>query len=394
MERTVDSIELVKIAEDRILQLQTKSIDLSLNELADMHKNGELNISPEYQRLFRWDEEKQSRFIESLILEMPIPAIYVVETDDGIYDLVDGLQRISSYLHFRGEIYNYEEIRKRIEIARYDDQDDETDEGDEEKSDETIEENTRRDFLVLQGCDIIPELNGLTTDTLPRLFDIRLKRMPIRVEVIRKTSDPTLRYHLFKRLNTGGEELTAQEIRNCTIRILGDEFINFIQECANDSNFQQLIRFKKTKKLKQYDSELVLRYFANKNDIENYEHIIDDFLTEYLEKVTEKKEAFDYRHEKEVFCRTFAFLYDIYREQETGAFSITKARFNANLYDALCVGVAKAEPWNITGIDAYRRLEALKQNPDFRNIVVGGGQNTKNKLIRRISMVQDTLTME
>lgn len=67
-----------------------------------MYKNMELTISPDYQRLFRWEEEKQSRFVESLILEMPVPPIFVIETDDGVYELIDGLQRISSYLHFRG----------------------------------------------------------------------------------------------------------------------------------------------------------------------------------------------------------------------------------------------------------------------------------------------------
>ena len=94
---------LIENVDSQIIKIRTKSLDVSFNELYDMYKNGELTISPDYQRLFRWEEEKQSRFIESLILEMPVPPIFVIETGDGIYELIDGLQRISSYLHFRGE---------------------------------------------------------------------------------------------------------------------------------------------------------------------------------------------------------------------------------------------------------------------------------------------------
>ncbi|MFP3633068.1 DUF262 domain-containing protein, partial [Burkholderia sp. SIMBA_045] len=70
----------------------------------DMYLDGELDIKPEYQRLFRWTEGARSRFIESLLLEMPVPPIYVVEDENGSYELIDGLQRFSSYLHLRGHL--------------------------------------------------------------------------------------------------------------------------------------------------------------------------------------------------------------------------------------------------------------------------------------------------
>jgi len=94
---------LIENVDSQIINIRTKSLDVSFNELYDMYTDGELVISPDYQRLFRWEEEKQSRFIESLILEMPVPPIFVIEVNDGIYELIDGLQRVSSYLHFRGE---------------------------------------------------------------------------------------------------------------------------------------------------------------------------------------------------------------------------------------------------------------------------------------------------
>lgn len=87
-----------------VRQASTQALDISFNELLDMYANQELNIRPDYQRLFRWTEGKRSRFIESLILEMPVPPIFVIEESDGKYQLIDGLQRISSYLHLRGKL--------------------------------------------------------------------------------------------------------------------------------------------------------------------------------------------------------------------------------------------------------------------------------------------------
>src|SRR3979490_1568500 len=100
----VSVVDLITAIETRLKKVSTQSLDLSFNELLDMYDNDELDISPDYQRLFQWSEGARSRFIESLLLEMPVPPIYVVEQEEGRYLLIDGLQRISSYLHLRGEL--------------------------------------------------------------------------------------------------------------------------------------------------------------------------------------------------------------------------------------------------------------------------------------------------
>lgn len=266
---------LIQNVDSQIINIRTKSLDISFNELYDMYKNNELEISPDYQRLFRWGEEKQSRFIESLILEMPVPPIFVIETDDGIYELIDGLQRISSYLHFRGERLG----------------------------------ETEDDFLVLNGCDIVNDLNGLIFDNLPKALQIKIKRSFVRMEVIRKDSEPSLKYHMFKRLNTGGELLSAQEIRNCTIRLLGPDGINFIKSCSKNKDFISVINKIPEEKIKtKYDQELVLRFFALKNDIANYKYPVTEYLTKYLEKITTGELPFDYEKEKDIFEKTFNFI--------------------------------------------------------------------------------------
>lgn len=268
---------LIENVDSQIIKIRTKSLDVSFNELYDMYQNKELTISPDYQRLFRWGEEKQSRFVESLILEMPVPPIFVIETDDGVYELIDGLQRISSYLHFRGERLG----------------------------------ETEDNFLELQGCDIVDDLNGLTFDKLPKALQIKIKRSFVRMEVIKKESEISLKYHMFKRLNTGGELLSAQEIRNCTIRLLGSSGINFLEECSKNDDFKSVInRIAADKRKTRYDQELILRFFAIKNDIENYKYPVTEFLTRYLEKITTKVIQFDYEKEKKIFEQTFKFIND------------------------------------------------------------------------------------
>ena len=79
--------------------LRTERLDVSFGEILNMYENGEIIIDPAFQRLFRWDEEQKTRFIESILLGIPIPPIFVAANSEGIWELVDGLQRISTFYH-------------------------------------------------------------------------------------------------------------------------------------------------------------------------------------------------------------------------------------------------------------------------------------------------------
>lgn len=354
---------VIKAIDNQAKSVKTKSLDISFNELLDMYNNQELIIDPDYQRMFRWSEEKQSMFIESLILEMPLPPIFVIESSDGNYELIDGLQRISTYLHFR-----YKDI----------------------------EDSIRKDFcsdrikseLVLTGCDIVKELNEYTFDDLPRAVQLKLKRNFIRMEVLRKETDKSLRYHMFKRLNTGGELLSNQEVRNCTIRLLGNEFNNFIIECSEYEYFKMAIAnvvadYAITKK----DQELVLRYFALKNNLINYKKDLDFFLTDYMEKVTTRELPFDYAKEKEVFEKTFKCLYEIDGKNAfSSVISLEENKFKTDIimyfYDSFTCGIAQcADILGEKTPEAMKRaLNSLRKNTDFLKTRTGGKRNTEERI--------------
>lgn len=355
---------LIENVDSQIIQIRTKSLDVSFNELYDMYKDGELTIAPDYQRLFRWEEEKQSRFVESLILEMPVPPIFVIETQDGVYELIDGLQRISSYLHFRGEKLG----------------------------------ETEDDFLVLQGCDIVPDLNGLNFNMLPKALQIKIKRSFVRMEVIKKESETSLKYHMFKRLNTGGELLSAQEIRNCTIRLLGSTAIDFLEECSRDDNFKSVIKrigYEKSKT--KYDQELVLRFFATKNDIESYRYPVTEYLTRYLEKMTTTEGYFDYVKEKQIFQDTFAFINQQFGEE---AFSgktqsgTIRNEFVLYYFDGIAVPVARLIDKIKTCSCGYKikeRICDIKYGTELQSYKTGSVNGVKKRIELFTEGVQEIL---
>lgn len=367
---STEGYDLIKAVEEKIQGVRTKNLDLSFNEILDMYTDEELVIKPEYQRLFRWSEGSQSRFIESLILEMPVPPIFVIEREEGVYELIDGLQRISSYLHFRG-----------INPFPKDGED-------------------KKHFLVLSECDIVPELNGKSYNELPKPLEIKLKRNFIRVEILRKESDQRLRYHMFKRLNTGGEKLSDQEIRNCTIRLLDGTFNDFIVEISGSKNFRKCISNVSDEKIeKLYDQELVLRFFAFKNYRDKYKHDVGDFLTEYMEAVSDPKNTdiqFNYFDEKHIFEKTFYILDNTLGEQIFSGTNVKGnfiTRFLTYHFEAFSIGIqSHLDKIDVKDNECLQRLKELfisiKKDVDFRAITTGGGKNYSGPLQERIKFVE------
>jgi hypothetical protein len=341
---------LIELIDEKISQVRTTSLDISFNELLDMYQSEELIISPDYQRLFRWSEEKESRFIETLILELPLPPIFVIEIEEGKYELIDGLQRISTYLHFRGVL------------------------------------ETKDEALKLIDCDIVPELNGLTYEEFPKSLQIKLKRNFIRVEVLRKESDVNLRYHMFKRLNSGGEILSAQEIRNCTIRILNQEINNFIVNLSEDTNFKNTIsNISKDEIDKKRNEELVLRFFTLKNDLDNYIYPFDEYLTKYMENVAIGKSEFNYEIEKNIFVKTFKVLNkilgkDIFATQSS--YRNYQSNFVQYLYDGLILGIQSYLD-ELDSFDDIEKLQTLfteiKSNDEIYRKRTGSKSNIKTR---------------
>lgn len=363
-----DPASLIQAVDSAVTRVRTRALDVSFNELFDMYKSKELVISPDFQRLFRWSPTKQSQFIESLILELPVPPIYVIEVEDGVYELIDGLQRISSYFHFRGIHPQDGEAEER--------------------------------FLTLEGCDVLPDINGLTYEDLPQAVQIKLKRHFIRMEVLRRETDPHLRYHMFKRLNTGGEILSPQEIRNCTIRLLDNTFNEFLKALSKNEDYQKCMdQLTDEKREQMYLEEYVLRFFALKNNTAGYVKEIGDFLTAYMEAVSDpdrKDMAFDQDAERAAFEKTFRILTEALGH---GAFSgfndkgTPMGYFSALHFEAFTLGLQKK--LDAISLDDQATFDKLKDalvgaktDAEFKKMTTGGGKNYSAALKQRIEFVE------
>jgi len=375
--RSLATQEELSLAVDNERKRATvRSLDLSFNELADMYKTGEIRIAPAYQRLFRWSVAKQSQFIESIILEMPIPPIYAVEKSESEWELIDGLQRFSTYLHFTGQ----------LQLPGPD------------------PEVNKNDFLELIACDIVPALNGMKFADLTTGLKHRVRRATLRVEVVRREGNPRFAYHMFKRLNTGGEPLSNQETRNCSIRLLGTGFVDFVAKIVADLGFQKCIEdITDEFRSRMGEEELVLRFFAFKNNMEEYVHDIDPFLTDFLERVTDQTSInalpFNYEQEERIFRKTFKVLATAMGPKACSRWVDGKyaGGFSMAHYEAFSLGAAAVidklpEAPTPTQLDAISNaLTQAKCDPDLKQLTVGGGKNFKRLYEKKIALVATRL---
>ncbi|MFN5540045.1 MAG: DUF262 domain-containing protein, partial [Candidatus Melainabacteria bacterium] len=254
---------ILEIVQKKQNTLQTTKTDMSFGEIANIYIDKALTIRPEYQRLFRWTPSQKTRFIESVILGIPIPSIFVAEDENGDWELIDGLQRISTVISFMGKM-------RQENIFSYSLKSNE----DDESSDEININYKNENNWKLEECSLIEVLNGKTFDELPHKLQNNIKRSPCRIEILKSNSqDLAMKYELFDRLNTGGSKATPQEVRNCIFRGFPEskEFYELIEKLPQEKDFTELTNLPNNKKNELYDQELVLRFFTLYNSNDDFE---------------------------------------------------------------------------------------------------------------------------
>jgi Protein of unknown function DUF262 len=172
---TMDSLQ--KEIDDAARTVRTDHYDLSIGEITSMYEANEIQINPAFQRLFRWQIDQKSRLIESLLLNIPLPSIFVFERDDNVWELIDGLQRASTILEFMGLLKN---------------------------PDTGVPQSPSR----LTGTRYLPLLDGIVWDAidpdepcLSRSQQIAIRRARMSVEILRRGTDEKSKFDLFQRLN-------------------------------------------------------------------------------------------------------------------------------------------------------------------------------------------------
>lgn len=332
--------------------LKTDRLDMSFGELMNLYQDNVLVIQPEYQRAYRWKDEQKTRFLESILLGIPIPPIFVAEDNDGKWELIDGLQRVSTILSFFGLLKN---------------------------------DVKTKNFFKLTSSDLIEDmLNGINIDTLPTKLKLTIQRAVCRVEILRWDSNLDMRYQVFNRLNTGASPLEPQEIRNC---IFTGKFNSLLQELAQNEDFKNLINPTDRQIDEMFLEELVLRFFAfydNYNELV-IEKSIQDFLSSYMKNINKSIEKLELNIYKNEFIKVVQFL------NSNFDFKIFRAKnglFTPNIYDTVMLMASKF--YSKYAVDPslfYEKLQQLDINEDYKE-ASGASTYASQRMKKKIDIAE------
>ena len=357
--------ELQTKAKERTVK--TQAIEYDLETLVKKIKRQTIKLDPEYQRRHRWKNDTSSRLIESLILNIPIPVIYLsqdfdvdTETEESRYSVIDGQQRLTA-------IYKYFENE-----------------------------------YPLEGLITLDSLNGIFYKDLPPFLTRRLEERTIKCLRIDSTVDTQVKIDIFERLNSGSVKLEPQELRNAVYIGRGNELCKTL---SKHENFRKLLQInlnnpdEETKVQKMEDVELVLRFFTLIN--ENYnsfrrtkDYSFSNFLSDYLDSLNKlsENELFDL---SEIFKKTMDTIIKAYGSESFAKFAYEndtfrlQSRFNSAVYDALAVGVYESVIKNNKDIKnvKYQDIQELFRDPEFFDSL-SGSYLESNKLSYRINKIK------
>ncbi len=322
---------LTDIIQKKRNNLKCERLDMSFGELISLYRRDELIISPEYQRAFRWDKFQQTRFIESLLLGIPVPPVFVAEdSNDGTWELIDGLQRLSTVFSFFG----------------------------------LLEEHDKNNNLVLEKGELVEELENVKIEDLHFRLLSQIRRAICRVEIL-KSSDTNvdMRYELFNRLNTGGTSLSDQEIRNCIIRGHSNELNAFLIKIGTSGLFKKLIKPSDNQLQEMYCEELVLRYLTFKNGELTIEKNLQYHLTQYMKRVSLGKEEFDIIKEEDELIERLEFLEEYSEER---FFRAANGILAPHYYDAIMLSLNKYyEYYKKHKKEFLKKIKELKEDKKY-----------------------------
>jgi len=304
---------------------------------------------PDYQREFTWDEKRQSKLIESLLIGLPIPYIFIsdVSSEDPEYDgrieIVDGSQRIRTLHAFL------------------------------------------KNQLQLTDLKILTDLNGFKFEDLPLSRQRRFNRIPIRVIELNRQCTEDIRRDLFERINTGSDILRDMEVRKGSLLGDTDLYRKVINPCSELELFKKLAPLSKAVEKRDERKELALRFFAYLENYLDFGHVVRDFLNKYMESHKSLAEDAVPLMIQE-FETMLKFVDDCFPH---GFVKTDKAQTTPRVrFEAIAVGVAlalrKKPDLKVSNLDWLYGKE-------FKEHTTSDASNSKPKVITRIEYVRDKL---
>ncbi|MDZ4284015.1 MAG: DUF262 domain-containing protein [Hydrogenophaga sp.] len=300
---------------------------------------------PDYQRDMVWTPKQQSRFIESILIKLPVPFIFAADVGqgdrEGALEIIDGSQRIRTL------------------------------------------DNFVSNKLTLIGLKKLTEAVGMRFSDLSKPRQMRFKRTTVRVIELTEKADEDARREMFDRLNSGGTRLTTMEVRR---GVVDGPFMAFITECAANEQFKALVPLNdRNAKRKEYE-EFVLRYFAYLNNYQGFQKSVDEFLTDYLKSKNQNFLDADKHSMYDEFVRMLSFVSQHFPNgfKRIGYKTVPRIRF-----EAIAVGLSLAlrEQSDLVPGDVGQWLDSS----EFIKHTRSDASNSRPKLVNRIHYVRDNL---
>lgn len=346
-------MSLIQEIDKKRREIRTDGYPLSIGEWISMYEKNELDIHPEFQRFYRWSEHQKSSLIESILLGIPLPQVFVSQRKDGVWDVIDGLQRLSTIFQFVGILRD--------------------------------EKNKLVAPLKLKGTKYLPALEGVVWDdnskhSLSTELQLLIKRSKVSSSIVLKESDETAKYDLFQRLNTGGSELSPQEVRNCLLVMTNHGLFKWLKSLPSNDSFKSTTALSDRPLEEAYDVELTLRFvILALIDISNIKSVGDVgvFLTDNMLDIAQNKK-FNKTRISNLFNETFNLLDSILGDDSFKRYNNNKVRheggFLLSLYEVVALGIA----YNIANNTLCEsnlipeKVKSLWGNKDFTNWSASG----------------------
>ncbi|WP_186313579.1 DUF262 domain-containing protein [Paenarthrobacter nicotinovorans] len=320
-------------------RLVTQPYDLGVKGIVDDIDQGRISLNIEYQRQYIWDRGKASRLIESLLLNVPIPVCYFAEDDAGVYEVIDGLQRLT-----------------------------------------TIADYLRGEF-ALTGLPVLKELDGKKHGDLAPRDRRRLENRTIRCIVITEDSHPDIKFDVFERLNTGAAMLTAQELRNSVYR---GPYNDSLKRIAEDESFTNMLGSSGSKRMEL--EELLLRFFALMADLQGYKPPLRQFLNTHMRQNRQTPADPQLVQLFKASCETVSDVLGSAPFRVPGSKNV----LNKAMFDAVMVPVARADQQALREHAAEFKalMEILPQEERFIT-AIGRATADKQRMLYRVGRVAD-----
>lgn len=347
---------------DDIFEFNSWGADLSFRELIQQYKDDEL-LKPEIQRNYVWDKTEASRFIESILLGLPIPSIFLAKQDDEKLLIIDGYQRIKSVFDYVSGIFSGDGKVFRLTNSK------------------RINERWRgKSFTELSDI----EQRRISKATIHSI--IFSQKLPM--------NNNTGMYQVFERINTSGRTLFPQEIRNCVYQ---GKLNDLIIDLNNNLEWRILLGENKPD-ARMRDIELILRYFALKNLYENPPTIQTISLKKYLNEFMGDKKN---NSNESLLSLTNSFINTTKRIYETfGDFAfhnlsgvntkISRTKFNPTIYDSMMIAFSKNEDAKVKKDILVKNRDELLRDETYSSLIRYKTTDTEN-IISRVNLAKKYL---